>query len=433
MTVTTHAQICILGGGFAGIYTALHLDKLFCKGSAKPKIILIDRNERFLFTPFLYELIAQELMPWEIAPAYLKLLRGTNIRFCRGTVQQIDLNNCQVQMRDGQVLTYDRLVLAVGRETSLEKIPGAAKYAFSFRTLDDAERLDEYLRSLEVSDRQIIRIAIAGGGSSGVELAGKLSDRLQDRGRIYLIERGEKLLKSFTTFSQRTAYQVLAKRGVRIHLKTNILSITSDSIILEHQGQEKNLPVDLVLSTTGTCVNRSLQYLNHPQNLQGQLLTRSTLQLINRPEVFALGDLADIRDRHGKQIPSTAQAAYQQASCAAYNLRASLAKQSLRHFHYLHLGEMLTLGTNTAIVSSLGFINFKGHLGHVIRRLVYLLLRMPTFKHRIQVGKHWLAKLLSSSTHGRTNNRPYSANYTNHDSKFKTRVELNGKSKTPKS
>jgi len=433
-----HAQICILGGGFAGIYTALQLDKLSWKRSPKPQIILVDQNDRFLFTPFLYELLTEELMPWEIAPPYRKLLRGTDIKFLRGTVQQIDLNKCQVQMQDGQLVTYDRLVLAIGREVSLEKIPGAAKYAFSFRTLADAERLEEHLQSLEASDQQIIRIAIAGGGPSGVELAGKLADRLQQRGRIHLIDRGEQLLKSFTTFSQKTAYQVLTKRRVRIHLKTTIQSVASDFMILEHQDQEKILPVDLVLWTTGTCVNRSLQQINHRQNPQGQLLTRSTLQLVDHPEVFALGDLADIRDRQGRQIPSTAQAAYQQASCAAYNLRASLTKQSLRHFHYMHLGEMLTLGTNTAIVSSLGFINFKGRLGHITRRLVYLLLRMPTLKHRIQVGKHWLGRLFSSTKHERTRNRPNSASYANqdlhnHDSELQSRVQLNGKSKTPKS
>lgn len=406
MTVTP-ARICILGGGFAGIYTALHLEKLSWKRSPKPQITLVDQNDRFLFTPFLYELLTQELQVWEIAPPYLKLLLGTNIQFCRGVVEQIDLNNCQVQLQDGQVLTYDRLVLAVGREPSLEMVPGAATHAFSFRTLADAERLHEQLRSLEASDQPIIRVAIAGGGPSGVELAGKLADRLQDRGHIHLIERGEQLLKSFTTFSQRTAHRALAERQVKIDLKTNIQSIGSDFIILEHQGNIKTLPIDLVLWTAGTCVSRSLQDLNYQQNSQGQLLTRPTLQLVDHPEVFALGDLADIRERRGKQIPTTAQAAYQQASCAAYNLRASLTKRSLRYFHYLHLGEMLTLGTNTAIVSSLGFINLKGRLAHITRRLVYLLLRMPTFKHRFQVGKYWLIRLF----HG-INNQDLHNNYS---------------------
>lgn len=384
------AQVYILGGGFAGLYTALQLDKFFWNRSLKPQITLIDRNDRFLFTPFLYELITQEFQQWEIAPPYLRLLVGTDIQFCQGTVQEVDLYNRQLQLQAGQVLTYERLVLAVGREAALDIIPGAATYALPFRTLADADRLKERLRYLEASEQSIIRIAIAGGGPSGVELAGKLADRLQQRGQIHLIERGATLLKSFTTFTQRTAHQILAAHQVKVDLETNIQSIGYNSITLEKQGQMKTVPVDLVLWTAGTGINSSLRHLNCRQNRQGQLLTRATLQLVDHPEVFALGDLANIYDYREQPVPATAQSAYQQASCAAYNLRASLTKRSLRHFHYLHLGEMLTLGTNTAIVSSLGFINLKGHIGHITRQLVYLLLRMPTVRHRIQVGKHWI-------------------------------------------
>ncbi|MEH1965586.1 NAD(P)/FAD-dependent oxidoreductase [Nostoc sp.] len=419
----TPAQVYILGGGFAGLYTALQLDRFPWKRSLKPQITLIDKNDRFLFTPFLYEFVTQEFQQWEIAPPYLKLLVGTDIQFCRGTVEQVDLNNRQVRLQAGQVLTYDRLVLAVGRETSLDIIPGAASYALPFRTLADADRLKAKLRSLEASEQSIIRVAIAGGGPSGVELAGKLADRLQERGQIHLIERGATLLKSFTTFSQKTAHQVLAAHRVRVDLETNIQSIGYDSITLENQGQVKTVAVDLVLWTAGTGVNSSLRHLDCRQNPQGQLLTRPTLQLVDYPEVFALGDLANICDYRGKPIPATAQSAYQQASCAAYNLRASLTKRSLRHFHYLHLGEMLTLGINTAIVSSLGFINLKGYIGHISRQLVYLLLRMPTLRHRIQVGKHWLFRFfhiwLSGNRSKRrvSKNRWQSASYADQESR----------------
>jgi NADH dehydrogenase len=152
----------------------------------------------------------------------------------------------------------------------------------------------------------------------------------------------------------------------------------------------KTVPVDLVIWAAGSGINSSLRHLNCRQNRQGQLLTRAILQLVDYPEVFALGDLANVYDYQEQPVPATAQSAYQQASCAAYNLRASLTKRSLRHFHYLHLGEVLTLGTNTAIISSLGFINLKGHMGRITRQLVYLLLRMPIVRHRIQVGKHWI-------------------------------------------
>lgn len=391
----TPTQVCILGGGFAGLYTALHLSRLPWPKSAKPQVTLVDKEDRFLFTPFLYELVTGELQMWEIAPPYVKLLAGTDIQFCRAIVQGVDLAKHQVQLQAGGVLSYDRLVLATGKEPLLDLVPGAADYAYPFRTLADANRLCERLRVLEASDRDRIRVAIAGGGPSGVELAGKLADRLQARGHVCLIEQGGQILKSFTAFSQKTAYQTLAARGVDICLETSIKTIDPDQITLAYRGQVYTIPVDLVLWTVGTQTSEWLRHLACQHNNQGHLFTYPTLQLIDQPDVFALGDLADIRDIQQKQVPATAQAAYQQATCAAPNLRASLIGRPLLQFRYWHLGEMLTLGTNTAIVSSFSVINLKGRLAYIARRLVYLLLRMPTFRHRLQVAWHWLIGLVS--------------------------------------
>lgn len=390
----TPAQICILGGGFAGLYTALHLNRLPWSRLAKPQITLVDKEDRFLFTPFLYELITGELQMWEIAPPYVKLLAGTDIQFHRATVQGVDLAKRQVQLQAGEILSYDRLVLATGKEPLLDVVPGAADYAYPFRTLADAQRLDQRLQVLETSNRDRIRVVIAGGGPSGVELAGKLADRLQTQGHICLIERGEQILKPFTSFSRKTAYRVLAAHRVQISLETSIETIGPDQITLACQGQIHTIPVDLVLWTVGTQTSEWLHHLAHQPNSLSHLLTHPTLQLIDHPDIFALGDLADIPDMQGKQVPATAQAAYQQASCAARNLQASLIGRPLLQFRYWHLGEMLTLGTQTGIVSSFGFINLKGRLAYITRRLIYLLLRMPTLRHRLRVGRHWLRSLI---------------------------------------
>ncbi|MEL7037065.1 MAG: hypothetical protein AAFO04_15800 [Cyanobacteria bacterium J06592_8] len=136
-----------------------------------------------------------------------------------------------------------------------------------------------------------------------------------------------------------------------------------------------------------------LSYLECQQNHQGQLLTQSTLQLLEYPEVFALGDLADIRDRKGQPIPATAQAAFQQANCAAKNLKAAIDQQRLKSFHYLHLGQMLTLGTHEATVSSFG-LEIQGILACLSRKCVYILLRMPTTNHRYQVICHQIKQLI---------------------------------------
>lgn len=392
---SNQARICILGGGFAGLYTALYLDRLFRSKANKPEIILIDQKDRFLFTPFLYELITGELQTWEVAPPFQKLLIDTEVQFRQGTIQGVDLERHQIQLQDSPALFYDYLVLAVGRRTYSD-VPGVSTHAYAFRTLSDAIRLQEKLHILENSNLSKIRVGILGGGANAVELAGKLVDRLGERGEIYLIVRGQKILKNFSTCCQNVAYKSLINRGVQIKFKTQVEAVGENSINIIQGSQTYTVPVDLVIGTIGTQAREWLHLLSCQHNSQGQLLTQPTLQLIDFPEVFALGDLADIRDRKGQQVPTTAQAAFQQANCAAKNLKAAIDKKPLRAFHYLHLGQMLTLGVHTATVSSFG-IELKGFLARWTRKAVYILLRMPTIDHRYQVVRYRLKRLALKS------------------------------------
>ena len=135
------ARICILGGGFGGLYTALRLSQLPWTKQEKPEIILVDRSDRFLFSPLLYELMTGELQTWEIAPPFEELLAGTGVRFHQGIVTGIDLSAKHVQLQDGHALPYDRLVVSLGGETPLDLVPGSAEYALPFRSIADAYRL----------------------------------------------------------------------------------------------------------------------------------------------------------------------------------------------------------------------------------------------------------------------------------------------------
>lgn len=161
-------RICILGGGFGGLYTALRLSQLPWEKAEKPEIVLVDRSDRFVFTPLLYELLTGELQTWEIAPPFEEIFFNTGIRFCQGIVTGVDVEQQRVHLHDGPELPYDRLVLALGGESRLDIVPGAAAYAFPFQTLTDAYRLEERLRVLEASEAEKIRVAIVGAGYSGV-------------------------------------------------------------------------------------------------------------------------------------------------------------------------------------------------------------------------------------------------------------------------
>ena len=383
-------RICILGGGFGGLYTALRLSKLPWPKAEAPDILLVDQRDRFLFSPLLYELVTGELQTWEIAPPFEELLVGTNIRFHQGSVEAINLEAQQVTLSSGVEASYDRLALALGGETPMDWVSGVAEHALPFRSLEDAYQLQAKLRMLEVSDRDKIRIAVIGAGYSGVELACKLAERLGSRGRIRLVERSDEILKTSTEFNRQTARKVLSELGVWIDLDTTVESISADNFVLIYQEQRDVLPVDLVLWTVGTRVNPVLNALALPRTERQQIAVEPTLQVVNHPRVYALGDLADCRDADGQQVSATAQAALQQADYVGWNIWASLQDRPLLPFRYQHLGEMMTLGRDRATLTGLG-LQLDGELAHVTRRLAYLY-RMPTLEHQVRVGLNWISK-----------------------------------------
>ncbi|MGK7884633.1 MAG: NAD(P)/FAD-dependent oxidoreductase [Crocosphaera sp.] len=391
MNTKNPINICILGGGFSGLYTALYLCSHPQVKSGKWKITLVEKNDNFLFTPLLYELITGELQRWEIAPTYQKLLVGTPIKFCQQIVKKIDLENRSVALENNDSLSYDYLVLGLGTKNYWADIPGLKDHALTFRTLRDLEKLQANINYIESLDRKHLRVAIIGGGPNGVELSCKLADRLEKQAEVLLIDRGNQILKGFSKGVRNASYRALGSRRVQLYLNTKVEEIRENSIILNHGEQNLNVPVDMVVWVAGTQSKPLTNSLNCQQSNSGKLLVNRRLQLIEYPEVFALGDLAQISNKN-KSLPGTAQVAYQQASCAAKNIAAIIQGKPLKAFKYLHLGDMLTLGRRTAIISSYG-INISGQLGGMMRRLAYIF-RLPTMRHRLQVLRNFVQKIV---------------------------------------
>jgi demethylphylloquinone reductase len=395
----TMTRICILGGGFGGLYTALELARL--PWADRPEIVLIDRSDRFVFTPLLYELVTGELQTWEIAPPFLDLLVGTGIQFMQGTVTSIDTG---VDIGDRKVhltvtespttLSYDRLVLAIGGETSLNLVPGAAEYAIPFRNLADVQRLESKLQELEASDREKIRICIAGAGASGVELACKLADRLKSRGRVRLVERDATILTNSPVPNRIAAERALTSRGIWTDLATSVSQVMESEIALDYLGGSDTLPVDIVMWTVGNGLSKLGYNLGLPQNSRsGRILTETTLQVKGHEDIYALGDLAECYDFDGTLVPTTAQAAYQQSQYCARNIWVSLTQPNRPQspFRYLPLGEFMSLGVDNASLAFLDKFALEGAPAYIFRRLAYLM-RMPTLQHQLKLGFNWLSR-----------------------------------------
>jgi demethylphylloquinone reductase len=390
--MTSVPRICILGGGFGGLYTALRLNQLAWEPGQKPEITLIDRQTNFVFTPLLYELITGEMQGWEIAPPFAELLKGTDIRFVQGSVKQVDKAQKSVKLEDETEIAYDRLVLALGCETPSESVPGVTEHAIGFRSLEDAYKLDAKLRLLETASTDRIRIAIVGAGYTGVEVACKLADRLKDRGRIRLIQSRDKILPNAPEFNRNASLKALEQRGIWVDLETSVAEITASSIGLIYKGVTDTIPAEIVMWTVGNQVSPAIDRFELPLNSQGKIMVTETLQVTEHPEIFALGDAAAILDAEGQAIPTTAQVAFQESDFVAWNVWSSLTDRPLLPFRYTNLGEMLVLGDDNAALSGLG-IQLDGPLAYLTRRLVYLY-RLPTLEHQLKVGLNWLTQPL---------------------------------------
>jgi len=384
-------RIGILGGGFGGLYTALRLNQLVWDGP-RPEIVLIDKSDRFVFSPLLYELVTGEMQAWEVAPPYEELLANTGVQFLQDEITGIDVASQTVHLAQHPALKCDRLVLALGGKTRPSDIPGVKEHALPFRTLTDAHRLQQRLRHLEQSDREHIRVVIVGGGYTGVELGCKLADRLGKRGRIRLVDRGSEILKGSPDFNREAAKQALSDRNLWLDFDTEIEAVQAEAITLLYKGQVDTISADLVLWTVGTAVGELIQNLPLPKTAQGRVQVESTLQVPGFPACFALGDATDCTDATGQMLPATGQVALQQADFCGWNVWASLNDRPLLPFRYQPLGEMLSLGVDAATLTGLG-LQLTGPAAYLARRLAYLY-RLPTMQHQLTVGLNWLTRPL---------------------------------------
>lgn len=389
-----NAPIVIVGGGFGGLYTALAL----AARADHPPILLIEPQERFLFLPLLYELLSGELRRWEIAPRYDTLLAGRGVAWLQDRVDRIEADHQRIHTRGGQEIHYSRLVLACGGAGATFGIVGADRHSLAFRSLADVDRLQALLTDLRRGDRPLQRLAIVGGGPTGVELACKLADLVPEGCRIELIEQGPQLLPQARAFNREQAEAALQRRQVTLRTNTAVTAVEADMLRLRHQvgspsgtedpGTEEQLPVRAVIWTAGLAFHPPAFSPSPQRDGRGRLRCEPSLQLEGQSNVFVLGDLASL-EQEDSPLPGTAQVAFQQAPLLADNLLRSLAGEELRPFRWNDLGEMLSLGIQEATLCGAG-ITLAGRTAYRLRQLAYLS-RMPGLPHTLKVAAGWLA------------------------------------------
>lgn len=428
-------QTVILGGGFTGLFTALHLAHEHYPRS----VILIDSSERFCFKPLLYEYFSGEMDANQVVPRFEELLKDSGVIFVQDTVQSIDLHQRQVKLTAGDCYNYSNLVLALGSVTGYFGVEGAKEYAFDFRTPENAIALDRHLRdclqqAVQIKEdeqrRRLLTVAVIGGGPSGVEMAATLADLLPhwyealggnpQEVRVVLINHGNEILKGdINSHLRETAEQELQKRAVLVELLTGAeaTAIRPDSVEYKRDGKSETLSASTTIWTTGTATHpliKSLPIPDEHRDKHGRIHVTSTLQLPDFPEVFAGGDCAvDVQsstaegreyehlelhkdpvpnsEQHNdtKPLPPTAQVAYQQGAAIAHNLKAMALGHELEPAQVNLRGTLLKLGLENSAANIFDVFEVTGEVGHLIRQGTYLEL-LPTPVHNFKVTTDWL-------------------------------------------
>lgn len=401
----------IVGGGFVGLFTALHLEQ---QNYPQP-ILLIEPRDRFVFKPLLYELLTGELHHKQVCPTYTELLANRSISLVQDAVQTLDLDQRWVQLSSGQSYTYGKLVLALGSQATYFNTPGAMDYAFPFTSDLEAIALRNHLQMCLKRARQtthpeerlqLLTVAIVGAGPAGVELACTLADILPvwydelggnyEEIRIVLVNRSGEILKGdINSRLRETAQRALNQRTIPVELLLNtaVFTIHPNGMDYEQQGKAEFLSAQTIAWTAGTQPHSLLKQLPvtpDQRNRRGQLQVLPTLQLPGFLDVFVGGDSAYVSEA---PQPATAQVAYQQGKAIAHNLQAISAGHAPHPAQVTLRGTLMKLGIGEGVANVFDRLEVKGELGHLIRQATYLEL-LPTPIHNVKATAEWFSDRL---------------------------------------
>jgi NADH dehydrogenase len=406
-------QVVILGGGFAGVYTALALEKAL--GSRNDyDIVLVNKENYFVFQPMLPEVISGTIGLTDVVSPLRRLLRKTDIHI--RDVESVDLDQKIVTTSPGfkphaHTIRFDHLVLAMGTVTDFRGLPGLPEHAMPFKNLGDALALRNHvIRALEEASierhdmelrAQLLTFVVAGGGFSGVEVAAELNDFVRAVARSYpridrkeirviLLHAQDRILPEMDASLALFAQEILRGRGVEIRLGTRLASATGNAALLT--GGE-TIPTRTLVSTVPASPHPLLESLPLAKAANGRVVTNSHLQVEGTSNVWAVGDCARIANPDGMVVPPTAQHATRQADVAAHNILVALrGDRKPRVFNFGGLGKMGSLGHHSAVAEILG-VKLSGFLAWWVWRTIYLM-KMPGWGRRLKVASSWTLDLV---------------------------------------
>ncbi|MGO9894394.1 MAG: NAD(P)/FAD-dependent oxidoreductase [Bryobacteraceae bacterium] len=402
-------RVVIVGGGFGGLYAAKAL------GKAAVELTVVDRRNFHLFQPLLYQVATGGLSPGEIAsPLRAVLSRQRNTEVLLAEVVDFDVAGRRVIFKDG-VVAYDDLIVATGATHYYFGHDEWAPLAPGLKTIEDATEIrGRVLEAFERAEREPdperrrawLTFVIAGGGATGVELAGALGEIANDtlrhdfrhinpaESRILLVEGEDRVLPSFPTDLSRKAARQLEDLKVTLRLSARVTAIDGEGVAIQNgsESSRERVPARTVLWAAGVRASGLGQKLAERTGVgldrAGRVVVEPDLSLPGHAEIHVIGDLASFTHQGGKPLPGVAPVAMQQGRYVANLIRGKLRGVGVGPFHYFNKGNLATVGRNRA-VADFGFIHVAGFPAWFLWVFVHLMY-IVEFENRLLIFVEWV-------------------------------------------
>jgi NADH dehydrogenase len=364
-------KIVILGAGYAGLRTALNLDRQLRERSMDDTVTLVDQNAYHQLIQKIHVTATSRAHSSEAIYDLERILDSRDITFVQGQVRAIAPLAREVLLADGRSLPYDRLVIALGSETAFYNVPGAREHSLPLRTYTDAIRLRNHLiaqftdaakQTDPKQQRTLLTTAIVGGGCTGCELAGELAAWVntlchetgapRSEVRIALLDRNKLLLKHFGPWATREAERVLDRHGVSVYLSTAIEAVEPQ--LLRVSGS-RVLRAGTIVWVAGIRAPGIIADADLPVDRAGRAIVDRYLRVNDHPAIFALGDCAAIPGgAEGSTVPATASYATREGEYMAETLLAEIQGLAPRAYAPFRTGELVSLGPDNGLGDPLG-------------------------------------------------------------------------------